>query len=183
VPIPFAPPLGLALGAALAWIAGPALGRHGGPIAFSAPFAVVVAFAVLLWLPVLTYFVCFHGDWAYLYLVPWLRVPSALDLAMVLLSVAAVVAGFWLSARPLRERRVGPVVAMVVAPGSMVAVGLAVAARRLAVSATYAQFHGDFGTEPIGASTLGKGVLLMGVLTALGLAWTARTLARMAADA
>jgi hypothetical protein len=53
---------------------------------------------------------------------------------------------------------------------------------RLAVSGTYAQFHGQFGTEPIGASTLGKGVLLMGSLLTLGLAWTVRALLTMAAE-
>ena len=54
---------------------------------------------------------------------------------------------------------------------------------RLAVSGTYAQFHGEFGTEPIEASTLGKGVLLMGSLLTLGLAWTVRALVAMAAEA
>jgi hypothetical protein len=62
-------------------------------------------------------------------------------------------------------------------------VALPFAARRLAVSGTYAQFHGDFGTEPIGASLLGRGVLLMAALLGVGIAWTVRSLARMAADA
>jgi hypothetical protein len=75
------------------------------------------------------------------------------------------------------------VVALVVAPATLAVVGLLLAARRLAVSGTYAQFHGDFGTEPIGASVLGKGVLLMVAVLALGLAWTARALLRMAAEA
>jgi hypothetical protein len=182
VPIPFAPLVGLALGAALAWVAAPELVRDDGPIPYSRPFAVVVAFAALLWLPVVGYFVGFHGDWSYLYLVPWQRVPSAIDLGLVLLSGAAVVAGFWLSVRPVRKRRFGPVIAMVVAPAAGAVLGLTLAAHRLAVSGTYAQFHGDFGTEPIEASTLGKGVLLMGSVLALGLAWTVRSLVAMGAE-
>ena len=50
------------------------------------------------------------------------------------------------------------------------------------MSGTYAQFHGDFGTQPISASPLGKGVLLMGVVLALGIAWTVRWLNRMGSE-
>jgi hypothetical protein len=180
MPVPLAPFVGLALGAILAWIAAPELSRYDGPIVASRPFGVVVAFASLLWVPVVGYFVAFHGDWAYLYVVPWQRVPSAIDLGLVLLAGAAVVGGFCLAVPGVRKRRLSPVVAMVVAPGVLSAVTLTLAARRLAVSGTYAQFHGDFGTEPIAASTLGKGVLFMGVVLTLGLAWTAYSLLRMA---
>jgi len=176
MPIPFAPFVGLALGAALAWVAGPELASGEGPIIASRPFAIVVAFAALVWLPVVAYFVAFHGDWSYLYVVAWRRVPSAVDLGLVLLAAVAVVGGFWGAVRFVGKRRFGPVAVLVVAPGALAIAGLSIAARRLAVSGTYAQFHGDFGTEPIGASPLGKGVLLMGVVLTLGVAWTARSL-------
>jgi hypothetical protein len=182
VPIPFAPLVGLALGALFAWIAAPELARDEGPTPFTPAFVIVAAFAGLLWAPVVGYFVVFHGDWSYLYLVPWRRVPSAVDLGLVILSGAAVIAGFWLAVRPVRTRRLRPIVAMVVAPGGLAVAGVGVAAHRLAVSATYAQFHGQFGVEPIGSSTLGKGVLLMGILLALGLAWTVRSLSAMASE-
>jgi len=182
VPIPFAPLLGLVLGVAFAWISAPELSRDEGPIVASRPFAIVVAFAALVWLPVVGYFVAFHGDWAYLYLVAWRRVPSAIDLGLVLLAGAAVVLGFWLVVRPVRKRQFGPVVGMMVAPGTLAVAGLTVAARRLAVSGTYAQYHGDFGTQPIGSSSLGQGVLIMGAVLALAVVWTARSLARMAAE-
>jgi hypothetical protein len=182
MPIPFAPLVGLALGAALAWIAAPELSRDDGPIVASRPFAVVVAFACLVWLPIAGYFVAFHGDWAYLYVVPWQRVPGAIDLGLVLLAGAAVVGGFCLAVRPVRKRRIGPVVAMVVAPSTISVASLTLAARRLAVSGTFAQFHGDFGTEPIAASTLGKGVLFMGVIVAAAIAWTVHSLLRMASS-
>jgi len=183
VPIAFAPLIGLALGAALAWLAAPELMRLDGPIIACRPFAVVTAFAGFVWLPVVGYFVAFHGDWSYLYVVPWQHVPSAVDLGLVLLAAAAVVGGFWLAVPAVRKRRSGPLVAMVVAPGALALVGLTLAARRLAVSGTYAQFHGDFGTEPIGASALGKGVVLMGFVLAAAIAWTVRALLRMSAEA
>jgi hypothetical protein len=182
VPIPFAPLIGLALGVAFAWIAAPELSRDEGPIVASRPFAIVVAFAALVWLPVVGYFVAFHGDWAYLYLVAWRRVPSAVDLGLVLLAGAAVVLGFWLVVRPVRTRHFGPVVGMLVVPSTLAVAGLTIAARRLAVSGTYAQFHGDFGTQPIGSSPLGQGVLVMGTVLVLAVAWTARSLARISAE-
>ncbi len=183
LPIAFAPLLGLALGAALAWVAAPELVRIDGPVIACRPFAVVAGFAGLVWLPVVGYFVAFHGDWSYLYAVAWQRVPSAVDLGLVLLAGAALVGGFWLAVRPVRTRRSGPVVALVVAPAALAAIGLVLAAHRLGVSGTYAQFHGDFGTEPIGSSVLGKGVLVMDGLLALGVGWTVRALLRMAAEA
>jgi hypothetical protein len=182
VPIPFAPLVGLALGAALAWVAAPELAREEGPVLASRSFAIVMAFTGFVWLPVVGYFVAFHGDWSYLYVVPWRRVPSAIDLGLVLLAGAAVVGSFWLAATAVRKRRFGPVVAMIVAPGSIAVAGLSIAARRLGVSGTYAQFHGDFGTQAISASPLGKGVLWMGVIVALAVAWTVRWLMAMGAE-
>ena len=116
VPIAFAPFFGLALGAALAWIAAAELARDDGPIVASRSFAIVAAFAGLVWVPVVGYFVAFHGDWSYLYVVPWRRVPGAVDLGLVLLAGAAVVGSFWLAVEPVRRRRFGPVVAAIVAP-------------------------------------------------------------------
>src|SRR5579859_5993667 len=113
MPIAFAPLLGLALGAVLAWVAGPELARVDGPVVASRPFAVVAAFAGLVWLPVVGYFVAFHGDWSYLYVVPWRSVPSAVDLGLVLAAGAAVVAGFWAAVPAVKKRRSGAVVAMV----------------------------------------------------------------------
>jgi hypothetical protein len=180
--MPFAPLVGFLLGAVLAWIAAPELGRDEGPVVASRPFAVVVAFAVLVFTPVVGYFAAFHGDWAYLYLVRWRHVPSAIDLAFVLASGASVIAAFVLAVPSVRKRRFGAVTAMVVAPGVAALALLPLVAHRLSLSATYAQYHGDFGTEPIAASALGRGVLLMGVVLALGLAWTVRAFWAMNAE-
>jgi hypothetical protein len=183
MPIPLAPLVGLALGAALAWVAGPELARDDGPVIASRPFAVVAAFALLVWLPAVGYFLACHADWSYLYVVPSRRVPAAVDMALALLAAGAVVAGFRLAAPAVRRRRPGPAVALVVVPGALAAVACVVAGHRLAVSGTFAQFHGDFGTEPIVASTLGKGVLFMGAVVAVGVAWVVRALLRMTAEA
>jgi hypothetical protein len=182
VPIPFAPLIGIVLGAALAWVAAPELAQDDGPVVASRSFAIVAAFAGFIWLPVVGYFVAFHGDWSYLYVVAWRRVPSAIDLGLVLLAGATVVGSFWLAAEPVRKRRFAPVVAMIVGPTILAVAGLTLSARRLAVSGTYAQFHGDFGTASISSSPLGKGVLLMGIVLALGLAWTVHWLTVMGGE-
>jgi hypothetical protein len=182
MPIPLAPLIGLALGAGLAWVAGPELARDDGPISLSRPFLVVAAFALLVWLPAVGYFLACHADWSYLYVVPSQHVPAAVDMALALLAAAAVAGGFRLAAPAVRRRRPGPVVALVIVPGAVSAITCVLAARRLAVSGTFAQFHGDFGTEPIVASTLGKGVLFMGAVVAVGVAWVVRALLRLAAE-
>jgi hypothetical protein len=183
MPIVFAPFVGLLLGSALAWAASSELVTSEGPVALARSFGVVVAFASFVALPVVGYFAAFHGDWSYLYLVSSRRVPSAIDLVLVLVAAGTVVGGFWVAALPLRKRRLAPLLALMAAPALCLAVALPLSLRRLAVSATFAQFHGDFGTEPIGASVLGKGVLLMGFMLALGVGWTVNSLARMGSEA
>jgi hypothetical protein len=180
MPLPFSPLVGLLLGLGLAWAAVAEISRDEGPLVASRPFAIVVAFATLLYTPAVGYFVAFHGDWAYLYVFAWHSVPSAVDFALVLVSGASVPIGFLLGAPLLRRRKLAPVAALAVTAGASSLALLALAAKRLSLSATYAQFHGEFGTEPIASSALGRGVLFMAIVLALGVAWSARAMTAMA---
>lgn len=183
MPLPFAPLVGLLIGLGLAWAATAELAREEGPLVASRPFAIVVAFAVLLYTPAVGYFVAFHGDWAYLYAVAWHAVPSAVDFALVLVSGAMVPIGFAFTAPLLRKRKLAPPFAVAVTASALCLALLALSAKRIALSATYAQFHGEFGTEPIASSALGRGVLLMALLLAAGVGWCARAMTAMAAEA
>ncbi len=183
MPIPFAPFVGFALGVVMSWVAREAFARDEGPLIISRPVAIVTAFAALVYAPIAGYFVTFHGDWAYLYVWPWSRIPSAVDLALVLLSGASIPAGTMASAHAARAKKLGAMVWFGGPPTVLVAGLFAWSARRLAVSATYAQFRGDFGTEPIASSALGRGVLWMAIVGALGIAWTIRSLDRGADSA
>jgi hypothetical protein len=176
VPIPFAPLLGFVLGVAFAWVSREELARDAGPLVASRPLAIAAAFAACVYAPMTGYFVAFHADWSYLYLLPRGQLPSAIDLALVLLSGAMVPLGLLVSAPAARQRRLGAIVWLVSVPGVLATALFAWGARRLAVSASYAQFHGDFGTVPISASALGKGVLFMVVVGALGVGWSLRAL-------
>jgi hypothetical protein len=183
VPLPLAPLFGFVIGVALAWAAGPELSRDDGPLVASRPFALVVAFALLVYTPIVGYFVAFHGDWSYAYALAARRVPSAVDLGLVLASGGTVVLGLAVAAPQVRKRRLSAIVTMLVAPGSVALALLALAAHRLSVNATYAQFHGDFGGEPIAESALGRSVLVMGVLLSLGIAWCVRAIGQMNVEA
>jgi len=51
---------------------------------------------------------------------------------------------------------------------------------RLSVQATYAQFHGDFGTRPVAGGPLGYALIWTTLVIVGGAAWTAYALRRMA---
>ncbi len=167
---------GFLLGVTFAWMARAELGRVDAPIVATRPFNVVLGFAALVYGPVAGYFVAFHGDWSYGYVLAWRRVPSAVDLALVLAAGCSVIIGLAAAAHAARARRLSVVGWLVLLPTAASVFAIAAAAPRLAVSATYAQYHGGFGVVPIGSSALGRGVLLMGLVVLSGVAWTARAL-------
>jgi hypothetical protein len=176
VPIPFAPLLAFVLGVVLAWVSRDELARDAGPLVATRPVAISAAFAAGVYAPMVGYFVTFHADWSYLYLVPRAEVPSAIDLALVLVSGALVPLGAMVAAPVARQKRLGAVLWLASVPAVLAAALFAWGARRLAVSASYAQFHGDFGTVPLVGSSLGRAVLFMAVVTTLGVVWSVRSL-------
>ncbi|WP_394837633.1 hypothetical protein LVJ94_12060 [Pendulispora rubella] len=171
MPILFAPLIAIALGAFFAWLARGELARHEASAVASRGFGVVALFAIFVYAPIVGYFAAFHADWAYLY---WIRpraMASAIDLALVLASGGTVLLGFLAAARWARIERLGPVAIIGAVPVAVVLSLAMVWQRRLSTSATFAHFHGDFGTEPITSSVLGRGVLLMDVLGLAGIVW------------
>jgi hypothetical protein len=179
VPLPLAWLIAFALGAAFARIAQGEVARSEGPLVGSRPMAIVLGFAGLVFLPVTGYFAAFHGDWAYLYFVSWQSVPSAVDLALVLLAATLVPAGFAAGVAAVRSRRGRAARALALLVGTPAGAALLLAlvfAHRLAVSASAAQYTGGFGIEPITTSALGKGVVWGLLAVTAGVAWTIRTL-------
>jgi hypothetical protein len=136
------------------------------------PFLVALGLGAVVFGPVVGYFVALHGDWAYLYLVRSGRVPSAIDLLFVVVAALQVPLGFaiatpWAIAR--RGTRILQVNAVIAA---VLVIVCGVFARRLSVSASFAQYHGGFGAVPIGRSPLGRGILLSWVAIAIAYAWS-----------
>lgn len=176
VPVPLAFPFGLLVGIALAWAARQELTRLEVPLLLARPFVVAVGFSALVFAPVTGYFAMLHGDWAYLYVVPWARVPSAVDFALVLLAAAQVPLGFALAAPLVMAKRVVLLSRVTGGLILLMLIAATIAARRLSVSASYAQYHGGFGTVPLSQSSLGRGVLLAWLALASAFAWTVRVL-------
>ena len=178
VPLPLALPLAWLIGLSMAWSARAELARSEVPLLLARPFLVAAAFGAIVFGPVLGYFVALHGDWAYLYVVRWSRVPSAVDLLLVTFVAAQIPLAFALTA-PWAAAKRGPLFirtsAVVLA---LLAVLCVVFFHRLAASATYAQFHGGFGTAAIGKSSLGRGVLSSWTALLAGWGWAIHVLRR-----
>jgi len=106
MPAPFAPLLGFALGIAFAWWAREELARtsvSGGVGTRS--LVIVILFATMVFAPINAYFLAFEADWSYAYFVDTRRIPSALQLALVLLDAASVPVGFVVAASPAKSRK------------------------------------------------------------------------------
>lgn len=179
MPGPIAPLVGFVIGVALAWAAGDELARsHASPVG-SRSLVVVALFATLVFAPIASYFLAFDGDWAFAYLLDTRRVPSAVELALVLVDAASVPLGFVVAASRARARRLAALSSMAIPPSLVAFAAVVAVAPRLAIQASYAQFHGDFGTRPVAGSPLGYGLLWMDALLVAGALFTARTLRKL----
>ena len=178
LPLPLALPVAWLIGLSLAWSARAELARSEVALVLARPFLVAAAFGAIVLGPVVGYFVALHGDWAYLYVTSWARIPSALDLLLVVFAAAQVPLAFALTA-PWAAAKRGPLFVRASAVVLLVIVVLCVVFfRRLGASATYAQYHGGFGTAAIGKSSLGRGVLSSWTALLAGWGWAIHVLRR-----
>jgi hypothetical protein len=175
MPLPLAALVAFSLGALFAHVARSELAQSDA-LAASRPMAIATAFAAFVYLPAVAYFAAFHGDWAYMYFIAWRRVPSAIDLALVVACAALVPAGFFVAAPLARAKKREVVIALVAIPAA-VAVALAVTfERRIATSATFAQFTNDFDTHPIAEAALGRAMLVAIAACAAATLWCVKLL-------
>ena len=189
MPLPFAALVGWLIGLGLAWAGRTDSLAHNRPRdrheatrpdavrtegVIPRSVALAIAFAALVYAPIVGYFTALHGDWAYLYVARWHTIPSAVDLILVVLASASIPVAAAIARPYARAARLNVLVRLGAGP-AVLAIGLAIAAgRRLATSATYAQYHGGFGVEPLTSSSLGRGVLLAAIALVAGVAWTVR---------
>ncbi len=172
MPLPLALPVGLLIGISLAWLARLELARSEVPLVLARPFLVALGMGFLVFGPVVGYSVALHGDWAYLYLVRFNQMPSAIDLALVVVASAMVPLGFAL-ATPWAMAKRGPALfKLSAAIAAVLVIACAIGARRLSVSASYAQYHASFGVMPLGRTPLGRGVLLSWLALVAGYGWS-----------
>jgi hypothetical protein len=177
---PISPLIGLVLGFFFAW-AGRVPNARSGLALSSRALLVVISFSLLVFAPICSYFLAFAPDWSYAYLVDSERLPSTVDLTLVLVNAASVPAGFLVGSHHIRARPSSSIARVAFLPAVLTLLFIAVTVRRLGVDASYAQYHGDFGTRSLAGSPLGYAVLWMLVVLAGAAAWTAHSLRRLAA--
>jgi hypothetical protein len=183
MPAPLAPIVGLLFGVLFAWSAREEIARaQGAPWVGWRTLALVALFSVLVFAPACAYFLAFESDWSYAYYVDTRRIPSALELALVLVDAASVPLGFLIGIAPVRTRRLLPVRRVVVPAAFLVLGSVLFAASRLKVQASYAQFHGDFGTRPVAGGSLGYALLWMDSLLFFGCVFTMQKLRHVGRD-
>jgi len=178
MPAPTGPLIGLALGAALAWASSDAASRSKSTLAFP-PLALVSLFALAVFAPCAAYFVAIEPDWAYAYLIDGRRSLGVLSTLVLLCDVASIPLGFVLGQRASEHAAFTARIRLVGLPLLAAGIFVIILFPRLSVQATYAQYHGDFGTRPVAGSPLGYALLWTAVVLAGATAWTAYALRRM----
>jgi hypothetical protein len=180
MPIFLTPVFGVILGITLCWMGRDELNRY--PQMQSAgyfgtrPFQVAAAFSAFILLPVQAYLMVFYGDWSYLYLLPWARVPSAVDLTLVLIAASSPALGFLaVTSWSMRGRFdwVSRVWLGLLVAGSLTG---ALLWKRLTVSASFTQYKEHFGIIDASGSSLGVALLLAWAAMGIGTFWALRNL-------
>jgi hypothetical protein len=178
MPVLVALPLGLSLGMTFAWAARRELRRVSGRGFAGRGLAVAMLFGLLVFAPVGCYFLAFEPDWCLAYLIDTTQASAALVPALSLLELVTVPAGFLLGS-VLLERSDEASLWRVLGAGAVLTLGaIMLGLRRFAVQGSYAQFHGDFGTEPLAGGSLGYAILLLGFWLTAGLTFALWNLRR-----
>lgn len=153
VPALSAPLLGFALGAGLYWSVARQLARPIRPLAGQAVL-IATLLGLVAYAPGVALLTSAEPDWTYAYLVPASRLPRWVLPALVLSSGVSVPLGFAMGLRAWRGRPERALRWFWV-PLVLASLPLLVAAPRLALQASFAQYHGDFGVQPLVGGPLG----------------------------
>jgi hypothetical protein len=179
MPVVVAPLYGFALGVLFARAASEELARTRGLVG-SRSLLVVALFGALVWGPACGYFLAFFPDWSYAYFLNAEHRPVAFDMAAVLVVSASPAVGFASLARMAASRRGEALTRGAAAPAIVATAFVLLLLPRLKLYATHAQFHGDFGTEPLVGSPVGYALVWMAVIAVTAAAWTVRLIRRFA---
>jgi len=183
MPAFIAPLLGFVLGIVFAWSALDEIASEPSSVLGSRSLIVTALFGALIFAPAAGYFAVFDTDWAFAYLVNARHVPSAVVLGLIILDAIAVPAGFLIAAPHARRRRLGPTLALAGVPSAIALVAMLALSRRLGVSGSYEQFHGDFGTRSVAGTELGYALVWVNGVLALAISLTVRELRRLSVAA
>lgn len=178
MPVLVALPFGLCLGVSFAWLSRRELRRVTTELG-SQGLVIAALFGLFVLAPISAYFLAFEPDWCLAYLLDTSQATPALTPGLLLVALATVPGGFlvgrWLLERGDEATLLRVLSALVVVTLGAVMLGL----RRFSVQGSYAQFHGDFGTQPLAGSSLGYAILVLGFWLTAGLVFAVWNLRRL----
>jgi hypothetical protein len=132
-----------------------------------------LAYTLILFAPYNGYFLAFSPDWTFLYAFDTRANLGLLIAVSLLLDSASVVLGFHLARRHFGASGRATLLRVLVPAAALVLLFLVLGRKRLAVEATYEQFHGNFGVHPVAGSALGYSLLWLGSIFGVATVWTA----------
>lgn len=179
MPVVAAPLFGFALGVVFAWAGSEEIARLGGSVT-SRSLVVAALFGALVYAPTCGYFEAFFPDWSYAYFLDSQARPIVLDLGLLILNGMSVPLGLAAFSRAAASRRTAALARGATVPAALAALFVLAMLPRLRIFATFAQFHGDFGTEPLTGSPVGYALIWMTAVVAGAAAWTIHVLRRLA---
>jgi hypothetical protein len=174
-----APFTGFALGVLFAWLAREDLVRGAPTMLTVRSLVVVTIYALVIFGPAVAYFLVFEPAWASAYLLDVGRHARAFDVVLAVLAPASVVIGFIITGHAIRRLR--PAAALRIGAPSAVAALARTQLQfpRLSVQATYAQYHGDFGTRPVAGTPLGWALVWFGAIVLVATLYVANELKKL----
>jgi hypothetical protein len=176
VPIPLAPIIAALLGVVFALVGRDEIRRSSAAPTGTRGFLIVAIVAFVLLAPAAFYFLAFYPDWAWAYLLPGSRVPSAIDLIAAVLSAALSPVTFLWTAAALRRHAVRELVRGASALVVLLAIVTAVLGPRLTVAGTYTAYREGYDLLPASGTSLGVSILWVDACLIAGLLWAATRL-------
>jgi hypothetical protein len=173
VPLPLAPLVAALLGVAFGLVGRDEVRRTTASPTATRGFLVLSLVALLLFAPALGYFLAFYPDWAWSYLVPGARVPSAVDLVIVLLVAGCAPLAYGWTASALRRHAVRELVRGVSALVVLFLVAFSLLGPRMIVAGTYAAFHEGYDLATPSGTSLGVSIVWIDGCLLAGIAWAA----------
>jgi len=82
-------------------------------------------------------------------------------------------------ALPLKQKRLKKLIIVAACPSLVALTVILLLARRLAVSASYAEFHGGFGVTPVAGTPLGYAIAWMNAVLATSVTLTVRRMLKI----
>ena len=176
VPLPLVPIIAALLGVIFALVGRDEVRRTTSAPSATRAFLVVTIVAYALLMPAAGYFLAFYPDWAWAYLVPGSRVPSAIDLIACLLAVSLAPATFVWTASALRRHAVRELVRGAGALVVLLAIATAMLGPRLNVAGTYVQYREGYDLQTASGTSLGVSILFIDACLCAGVLWAASRL-------